>query len=151
MRRTRWQQSLLAGALAAVSLGTPASAQPRGLDHAAIARARFGNDADWYEGRIPFFQSADPALDAVYYYRWSLFRAHQRDLGAQGFISTEFLDDVSWQREPFASLNDATGFHLNEARWLNDRRYADDTVNFMYAGGNDRHFSDYMADAVWSR
>ncbi|WP_225007175.1 MGH1-like glycoside hydrolase domain-containing protein [Novosphingobium percolationis] len=151
MRRTRWQQSLLAGVLAALSLGFPACAEPHSLDHVAIAHTRFGNDADWYEGRIPFFESADPGLDAVYYYRWALLRAHQRDLGAQGFVSTEFLDDVSWQREPFASLNDASGFHINEARWLNDRRYADDTIAFMYAGGNDRHFSDYMADAVWNR
>lgn len=138
--------------LAAVCLASAPTfaASPR-LDHAAILRERFGNDAEWYEKRIPFFESADADLDAVYYYRWALFRAHQRDLGSQGYISTEFLDDVSWQREPFASLNDATGFHLNEARWLNDRRFADDTIAYMYSGGNDRHFSDYMADAVWSR
>lgn len=41
---------------------------------------------------------------------------------------------------------------MAEGRWLNDRRYADDYLNFMYAGGgNDRHFTDYMADSVWGR
>ncbi|WP_067732553.1 MGH1-like glycoside hydrolase domain-containing protein [Novosphingobium naphthalenivorans] len=121
------------------------------LDHAAIARAHFGNDAPWYEHRIPFFQSADPRIDDVYYYRWSIFRAHQRDLGVRGYITTEFADDVSWQREPYASLNDASGFHIAEGRWLNDRRFTDDYINFMYEGGNDRHFTDYMADSVWGR
>ncbi|MCW1381628.1 discoidin domain-containing protein [Novosphingobium sp. KCTC 2891] len=157
MRRAgiRIARSIAGKSLAALlCLAPPALAAPRpaaGLDTHRIAQDRFGNDAPWYEGRIPFFESADPRIDAVYYYRWQLFRAHQRDLGAEGFISTEFLDDVGWQREPYASLNDATGFHVGEGRWLNDRRFADDYISFMYAGGNDRHFTDYMADAVWGR
>lgn len=58
------------------------------------------------------------------------------------WISTEFLDDVGWQLEPWATLNDATGFHLGEGRWLRDRRYSDDYIRHMYNGGNDRHFTD---------
>ncbi|MFC0203996.1 MGH1-like glycoside hydrolase domain-containing protein [Novosphingobium soli] len=136
-------------ALLAGGAGTPTSAPS--LDARAIVEARYGNDADWYEPRIPFFESADPKIDAVYYYRWGLFRAHQRDLGAQGYITTEFADDVDWQRHPFASLNDASGFHIAEGRWLNDRRFTDDYIDFMYEGGNDRHFTDHMADSVWGR
>lgn len=151
---------LATAALLATAASPPAADRPpvavaahaaAKLDIAAIAKARFGNDAAWYQQRIPFFESADPKIDAVYYYRWGLFRAHQRDLGAQGYITTEFADDVGWQREPFASLNDASGFHIAEGRWLNDRRFTDDYVNFMYEGGNDRHFTDYMADSVWGR
>lgn len=129
------------------------AAAPAGqlLDHAEIARRHFGNDAPWYQARIPYFESADPKLDAVYYYRWSIFRAHQRDLGEKGYVTTEFADDVGWQREPYASLNDASGFHIAEGRWLNDRRFTDDYINFMYEGGNDRHFTDHMADSVWGR
>ncbi|MBH1993250.1 MAG: discoidin domain-containing protein [Sphingomonadaceae bacterium] len=140
---------LLAGA---AMIGISAAPPPAAMDAGAIATQRFGNDAPWYRDRIPFFESADPSIDAVYYYRWQLFRAHQRDLGAEGYISTEFADDVDWQRHPYASLNDATGFHLGEGRWLNDRRFADDYINFMYrSGGNDRHFTDHMADSVWGR
>lgn len=140
---------LLAGA---ALIGIGAAPSPPVMDTAAIATRHFGNDAPWYRDRIPYFESADPKLDAVYYYRWQLYRAHQRDLGADGYISTEFLDDVDWQRHPYASLNDATGFHLGEGRWLNDRRFADDYIHFMYqSGGNDRHFTDHMADAVWGR
>lgn len=138
----------MAAALIAALL---ALAAPTPLDPARIAAARYGNDAAWYRGNIPFFASSDAAIDAVYYYRWSIVRAHQRDLGAQGFVTTEFLDDVSWQREPYATLNDASGFHIGETRWLRDRRYAADYVDYMYRGGNDRHFTDYMADSVYGR
>lgn len=138
-------------ALLAGGASPPSPHRQPSLDIPAIAKARFGNDSPWYETRIPFFESADPRIDAVYYYRWGLFRAHQRDLGAQGYITTEFADDVDWQRHPFASLNDASGFHIAEGRWLNDRRFTDDYINFMYEGGNDRHFTDHMADSVWGR
>lgn len=126
------------------------------LNATAITAQYFGNDAPWYASRIPLFESSDSTLNDVYYYRWSIFRGHQRDLGSQGFISTEFLDDVSWQIFPFASLNDATGFHLGEGRWLRDRRYAHDYIDYMYtyhsessSYGNDRHFSEAIADAAW--
>lgn len=126
------------------------------LNATALCQEYFGNDAPWYTDRIPIFQSSDSSLNDVYYYRWEIFRAHQRDLGSLGFISTEFLDDVSWQLFPFASLNDATGFHLGEGRWLRDRRYSHDYIDFMYTYhaesstyGNDRHFSEAIADAAW--
>jgi len=122
------------------------------LDAHAVAQARFGGDAPWYEGNIPLFESSDPLLEQIYYYRWKLFRAHQRDLGARGYITTEFLDDVPWQRAPYASLNDATAMHIYEGRWLRDRRYTNDYIDYMYSGGgNDRHFSESIADAVYAR
>lgn len=146
----------MAAALA-LPLPCPASASAvapvvaPGLDIDHIAAREFGADAPWYHDRIPFFESADPKLDAVYYYRWRIVRAHQRDLGREGYVTTEFLNDVSWQREPRATLNDATGFHLGELRWLRDRRFAADYLDTMLTGGDDRHFSDYVADAVWNR
>lgn len=152
--RLKTRMILAAAALLATAAAPPSpapSSPSLALDIPAIAKVRFGNDAPWYEGRIPFFESSDPKIDAVYYYRWGLFRAHQRDLGAQGYITTEFADDVDWQRHPFASLNDASGFHIAEGRWLNDRRFTGDYINFMYEGGNDRHFTDHMADSVWGR
>lgn len=139
-----------------VAIGLLASPSHSALDPTTICTTHFGNDAAWYIPRIPLFDSSDAVLNDVYYYRWAVFRAHQRDLGPLGFISTEFLDDVSWQLNPFASLNDATGFHLGEGRWLRDRRPAHDYRAFMYAYhaasasyGNDRHFSEAIADAAW--
>lgn len=154
----RWLRTPLAAAALAAMPATglmPAAAAPRprpvSIDAARVLAAEFGNDAPWYRDRIPLFEASDAELTAVYYYRWRIFRAHQRDLGAAGYITTEFLDDVPWQREPYASLNDASGFHIAEGRWLRDRRFTADYIDFMYRGGNDRHFTDHMADSVWSR
>lgn len=139
-------------ATTALSPGTSSAAPSPRLDAHAVATARFGADAGWYEDNIPLFESSDQRLDKIYYYRWSVFRAHQRDLGPRGYITTEFLDDVGWQRWPYASLNDATGFHIQEGRWLRDRRYAGDYIDFMYeGGGNDRHFAEAIADATYAR
>jgi hypothetical protein len=120
------------------------------LDSDSLAAKYFGNDAPWYRDRIPFFESSDKDITDVYYYRWKIFRSHQRDLGANGFISTEFLDDVGWQTTPWASLNDATGFHLLEGRWCRDRRFKEDYATFILGpNSNRRQFSETMAAAVW--
>lgn len=139
--------SLVAIALGYLASSLSISAAP--LNEQQLAEQAFGNDAVWYEHNIPFFEASDPLLQKIYYYRWQLFRAHQRDLGARGYISTEFLDDVDWQLKPWASLNDATVFHILEGRWLRNRRYSSDYINFMYQGGNDRHFSEAIADAAY--
>ncbi|KAF2971887.1 hypothetical protein GQX73_g1728 [Xylaria multiplex] len=121
-----------------------------GLNRSALAKQYFGNDAPWYQDRIPFFETSDTNITEVYYYRWNVFRAHQRDLGAQGYITTEFIDDVSWQFFPSAFLDDATQFHFNEARWCRDRRFRLDHANFIYSADFDvRHFSENMAAAVY--
>lgn len=150
MRLNRLKRCLMvAAALIAVLECAGAGVLP--LDENRIAAERFGADAPWYLNNIPFFASSDPMLDRIYYYRWQIFRAHQRDLGPRGYISTEFLDDVSWQLKPWASLNDATGFHIAEGRWLRNRRYAGDYIDFMYDVGNDRHFSEAIAAAAYDR
>lgn len=134
----------------AILLGTYFSAALAALDGDAITKKYYGNDSLWYRDRIPLFESSSQVINDVYYYRWNIFRAHQRDLGEKGFISTEFLNDVSWQTNPWASLNDATPFHLREGRWLRDRRYKRDYANFILSPSSNRHqFSEAMADAVW--
>ena len=121
------------------------------LPQSDLAFQYFGNDAPWYEKNIPFFDCSDPQIKQIYYYRWQLYKSHLKDLGERGYIVTEFLDDVGWALKPYQSLNDATAFHINEGRWLKDDRYLDDYINFMYAGGNDRHFSEAIAAAVYGR
>lgn len=121
------------------------------LPETSLAVRYFGNDAPWFEKNIPFFECSDPEITRIYYYRWQLYKAHLKDLGSRGYIVTEFLDDVGWALKPYQSLNDATAFHIEEGRWLKDNRYLDDYINFMYSGGNDRHFSEAIAAAVYAR
>ncbi|HVM60548.1 MAG TPA: discoidin domain-containing protein [Verrucomicrobiae bacterium] len=134
--------------IATAAAGTAATTM---FPRRALAIRYFGNDAPWFEENIPFFDCSDPDITRVYYYRWQLYKSHLKDLGDRGYIVTEFLDDVGWSLKPFESLNDATAFHINEGRWLRDNRYLDDYIDFMYAGGNDRHFSEAIAAAVYGR
>jgi len=119
------------------------------LPQTSLAELGFGNDAPWFERNIPFFDCSDPQITRIYYYRWKLYKSHLKDIGSRGYIVTEFLSDVSWTFNPYQSLNDATAFHINEGRWLKDGRYMDDYINYMYSGGNDRHFSEAIAAATY--
>lgn len=78
----------LAGAAACVSQVNASPLRRRALDTKSLADQYFGNDAPWYKDRIPYFECSDSEIQDVYYYRWKLFRAHQRDLGQRGYIST---------------------------------------------------------------
>lgn len=109
----------------------------------------FGNDSAWFKANVPMFECSDTLLEDIYLYRWKSYKAHIRDLGRLGYVITEFLDDVGWQKHPYAMLNDATGFHIYEGRWLRDRQYMDGFLEFLYpGGGNDRHFAESIADAA---
>ncbi|KAL2859367.1 Six-hairpin glycosidase-like protein [Aspergillus pseudodeflectus] len=133
-------------------LGLAASLLPMAaaLDAEALAAQYFGNDAPWYRDRIPLFKSSVSEIEEVYYYRWGLFRAHQRDLGAEGFLSTEFINDVGWQVSPWAILINAANYHLREGRWSRDRRFKEDYANVLFGSNTNPHqFSEVMADGVW--
>ncbi|KAF4453451.1 Six-hairpin glycosidase, partial [Fusarium albosuccineum] len=116
-----------------------------------ILEQHFANDADWYRDRIPIFECSDKSITDVYYYRWKIFRTHQRNISSYGYITTEFFDNVSWQTQPWASLNDAAHFHLNEGRWCRDPRYKQDYATFMYSkDSNARQYTESLAAAVWN-
>ena len=121
-----------------------------GLNATELIQGYFGNDSPWYADRIPIFESSATDIQDVYYYRWNIFRAHQRDLGSDGYISTEFLNDVGWQTQPSALLIDAANMHLREGRWCRDRRFKDDYKNFLFGPNkNPYQFSESMADGAW--
>src|ERR1043165_2461921 len=111
-----------------------------------IAATRFGADAPWFVDNIPFLIIDDAELEQVYYYRWKLYRSHLREIGAQGVMVTEFLDNVPWGRQPYTDLNDSSSFHLMEGRWLRSPAVVNSLIEHLYAGGgNDRHFSEAIA------
>jgi len=115
-----------------------------------LARKYFGSDAPWFLRNIPFLEIDDPEIQQIYYYRWKLYRSHIRDIGPQGTTVTEFLDNVSWARQPDSDLNDSASFHLSEGRWLRDPTVIDSLIDHLCSGGaNDRHFSESIAAATF--
>ena len=79
---------MIRNGILALALAPLISQVEAALDGDALSKHYFENDAPWYRNRIPFFESSDRDITDVYYYRWNIFRAHQRDLGAKGYIST---------------------------------------------------------------
>ncbi len=122
------------------------------LDHAALATRYFGNDAGWYISNIPFFECSDKQLEAVYYYRWKLYKAHIRKTYNNGYVITEFINHVAWDRDPYCTINAASMHHIYEGRWLKDNRYMDGYIDYLFQqGGNDRRYSESVADAAYAR
>jgi hypothetical protein len=115
----------------------------------SIAAQHYGADAPWYVENIPFLVIDDPLIEKVYYYRWQIYRSHLREIGPQGVMVTEFLDNVPWGRQPYTDLNDSSPFHLLEGRWLRSPMVVDLLIDHLYTGyGNDRHFSEAVAAAT---
>ncbi len=132
-------------------LGFESPSDKKVIDTDKLASQYFNEDAQWYVNNIPFFECSDKKIQDVFYYRWKLYKAHIRNIGESGFVITEFLNNVSWDKDPYSSLNDATGFHIYEGRWLKNSNYISGYINFMFGGGgNDRHFSEGISDATYA-
>jgi len=121
-------------------------------DHKKLAREYYQEDAQWYLNNIPFFECSDKQIEQVYYYRWKLYKAHIRHVGDNSYVITEFINHVPWDREPFCTINAASMHHIYEGRWLRDSRYMDGYINYLYQeGGNNRRYSESIADAAYAR
>lgn len=113
------------------------------------------NAWDWLQQNIPFFESTDPEVDEIYYYRWWTFRKHIKQTPV-GFVITEFLPPVR-HAGTYNTISCAAGFHILEGRWLRDNRYLDDYILFWLRGNGGKpqpHFhkySSWFAAAVWER
>ena len=125
--------------------------KPPSLDTGKISKEYFNNDHQWYEQNIPFFECSDKHIEQVYYYRWKLFKAHIRNVGKDEFVITEFINHVPWDREPYCTINAASMHHIYEGRWLKDDRYMNGYINNLFLGGNNRSYSESVADAAYAR
>jgi len=122
------------------------------LDHEKLARDYFQEDAQWYVENIPFFECSDKQIEQVYYYRWKMYKAHIRNTGPDQYVITEFINHVAWDRDPYCTINAASMHHIYEGRWLKDNRYMDGYINYLYQdGGNNRRYSESIADAAYAR
>ena len=121
-------------------------------DHAKLAKEYYQDDAQWYLDNVPFFECSDKQMEQVYYYRWKLYKAHIRHVGDNSYVITEFINHVPWDRDPYCTINAASMHHIYEGRWLRDSRYMDGYINYLYQdGGNNRHYSESIADAAYAR
>jgi hypothetical protein len=61
-----------------------------------------------------------------------MYKAHIRAVGNNGYVITEFINHVPWDREPFCTINAASMHHIYEGRWLKDNRYMDGYINNLF-------------------
>lgn len=110
----------------------------------------------WIADNVPLLQCPDAGLERIYYYRWWTFRKHIKET-PRGYIFTEFLRPVKHATD-FNAISCALGHHINEGRWIRDRRYLDQYLDFWLCsgegGGLQRHYhqySNWTAHAVLDR
>ncbi len=122
------------------------------LDHVKLANEYYQEDAQWFLDNTPFFECSDKQLEQVYFYRWKLYKAHIRNTGANNYVITEFINHVAWDRDPYCTINAASMHHIYEGRWLKNPGYLDGYINYLFqSGGNDRRYSESIADAAYAR
>ncbi|MGH2649293.1 MAG: MGH1-like glycoside hydrolase domain-containing protein, partial [Ginsengibacter sp.] len=122
------------------------------LSHIDLANKYYTEDAKWYLDNIPFFECSDKQIEEVYYYRWKMYKAHIRLVGPNQYVITEFINHVAWDRDPYCTIDAASMHHIYEGRWLKNNLYIDGYIyNLCQQGGNNRHYSESIADAVYAR
>jgi hypothetical protein len=119
------------------------------------APASNGELSNWLNRNVPQFYCPDRTVEELYYFRWLSFRKHLKQT-PKGWVITEFLPPVSHAGE-FNTISCAAGFHLAEGRWLRDRKYLDDYIQFWLRSNRGKppehfhKFSSWFAAAVWER
>jgi hypothetical protein len=103
---------------------------------------------DWFVANIPWIDIPDKEMERIYYFRWYSFQKHiQR--GPNGFLISEFLDDVPWSGKR-NMIDTAAGHHIREARWLRNHEYVDDYTKFWFGPeGEPRRYSFWAADSIY--
>ncbi len=101
----------------------------------------------FFEKNIPLVDLPDKTLEKIYYFRWWTYRKHLKKT-EDGFVVTEFLPDVPWAGKHNA-INCPAGHHIYEGRWLRNRVYIADYLQFwLHSAGDDiRRYSFWAADA----
>ena len=122
------------------------------INASALVAKYLGEDTTWYLQNIPFFECSDKELEAVYYYRWKLFKAHIRNVGKDKYVITEFINHVAWDRDPWCTINAASMHHIYEGRWLRNPQYLNGYIRYLLSeGGNNRSYTESVSEAAYAR
>ena len=109
-------------------------------------------DWDWYDARIPFFESPDADIDATWYYRWEVVTKHLVYGSPEtGYTFTEFIDRPFWSGS-YGSISCLLGHQFYEVRWLEDPRIIEDFSRYWFEtpGAQPRSYSNWYGDAMWA-
>ena len=109
-------------------------------------------DWDWYEEKIPFFDSPNEELNATYYYRWEVLTKHLTYGSPEtGYTFTEFIDRPYWSGR-YGAISCPLGHQFYEIRWLKDRRVIEDFARYWFEtpGAEPRSYSNWYGDAMWA-
>ncbi|KAF2722626.1 hypothetical protein K431DRAFT_283762 [Polychaeton citri CBS 116435] len=102
------------------------------LDHSFKIANLTGQD--FLLNNIPFIDIPDPLIEAVYYYRFGVLQRHLYYTGqSSGYGITEFVKPVSYAG-PLDTITAAAGHHIEEARWLRSRFFAEDALQIYTRG-----------------
>ncbi len=99
----------------------------------------------WMQKEIPWFDSSDKAFEEMYYFRWYAWQKHLVET-KRGYVITEWLPKPEAKDGFFGALPDAAAFHIAEARWLRDRKIAEDDARYwMSPDAEPRKYSTWFA------
>jgi hypothetical protein len=121
-----------------------------------ILAAQGLQEPQWYKDNIPFVDTPDANINGVYYYRWSTHkRALRYTTAGAGYIATEY-DNPVWYSgaNSYSGLSDAAGYHILDGRWVRNRIYMDDYINYWLRGtgvATARQYSEWIASAAYQR
>jgi hypothetical protein len=123
----------------------------------AILAAQAVQEPKWYVDNIPFVDTPDATINEIYYYRWSTYkRALRYTTPDTGYVSTEYDNQIWYSGNEFSygALSDAAGYHILDGRWLRNRVYVDDYLQFWLNGSGRpsvRSFSEWIIAAAYQR
>jgi hypothetical protein len=100
----------------------------------------------WIAANVPFFDSSNKQFEEMYYFRWYSFEKHVEQTADHGYLITEWLHRPDLPHN--GVLPDAAPFHLGEARWLRNRKIAEDYA--QYWGSPGANLRAYSFPFAWS-
>jgi hypothetical protein len=100
----------------------------------------------WIAANAPLFDSSNKQFEEMYYFRWYSFEKHVEQTADHGYLITEWLHRPDLPHN--GVLPDAAPFHLGEARWLRDRKIAEDYAQFW--GSPEAKPRNYSFPFAWS-
>ncbi|MER5641146.1 RICIN domain-containing protein [Kitasatospora sp. NPDC002227] len=126
------------------------------IDEDAVLAAQGLAEPQWYKDNIPFLDTPDSNINGVYYYRWSTYKQALRyTTPGTGYIATEYDQPVWYSgNASYSGLSDAAGYHILDGRWLRDRTYLDDYLDYWLRGSGEagaRGFSESITSAAYQR